>query len=156
MDLEIALRWLHVLGACVLIGTGIGIAFFMLMAHRTRDPHLIAGTARIVVIADTLFTATAALAQPITGVLLAREVGWPLDTPWIIASIMLYLLIGACWIPVVGIQIRLRDLASTAARDGGALPERYDRLFRVWFILGIPAFSMIVILLWLMLARPDF
>ena len=80
------LKWLHVLGSTVLLGTGAGIAFFMLMAHRTGDVRVIAGVARIVVIADYVFTATAVVAQPVTGVLLARTTGYSLGEGWILAS----------------------------------------------------------------------
>ena len=156
MDPETILRWLHVIGACVLLGTGAGIAFFMMMAHRTGDPALIAGTARIVVIADLVFTATAAIAQPLTGWLLARQSGWDLTEGWIAVSLALYVLTGVCWLPVVRIQIILRDLAAEAARNGTALPPRYHRLTRLWVALGIPAFASVLAILWLMIARPGF
>lgn len=148
------LRWAHILGACVLIGTGSGIAFFMVMAHRTRDPHVVAHVARIVVIADFLFTASAVVIQPVTGASLAHVMGWPLHTPWIIASIALYLVIGAFWLPVVWMQMRMRDLAKSAAMDGTPLPPAYHRLYRVWFAFGFPAFAAILVILWLMIARP--
>ena len=156
MDPELLLRWLHVIGACVLLGTGAGIAFFMAMAHRTGDPALIAGTARIVVIADLVFTATAAIAQPLTGWLLARQSGWDLTEGWIAASLALYVLTGVCWLPVVRIQIALRDLAAEAARNATALPPRYHRLSRLWVALGLPAFAAVLAILWLMIARPGF
>ncbi len=148
------LRWLHVMGATVLLGTGAGIAFFMLMAHRTRDPALIAHTAGVVVFADMVFTASAVIVQPITGYLLMREIGWPMDQVWIVVSLALYVLTGLCWLPVVWIQLRLRNLAREAARDGAALPAAYFRLFRLWFALGIPAFLAVLAILWLMTAKP--
>lgn len=151
---EALLRWLHVIGASVLFGTGIGIAFFMLMAHLSRSVPFIARTAAVVVIADMVFTAVAALVQPITGVLLARTVGWSLTEPWLLASIALYLLVGAFWLPVVAIQIRLRDLARQAEADGTALTERYFTLIRVWIACGIPAFTAMLVLFFLMVARP--
>jgi uncharacterized membrane protein len=156
MDPELILRWLHLIGACVLLGTGAGIAFFMMMAHRGGDVRFIAGTARIVVVADMVFTATAAVAQPLTGWLLARETGWDLTEGWILASLALYVLTGVCWLPVVRVQIILRDLAAEAARNGTALPARYHRLYRLWFALGIPAFAAVLAILWLMIARPEF
>ena len=156
MDPELILRWLHVIGACVLLGTGGGIAFFMMMAHRSGNVALIAGTARIVVIADLVFTATAVVSQPLTGFLLASETGWDLTDGWLFTSLGLYLVTGACWLPVVHIQINLRDLAVEAARTGAALPPRYHQLYRRWFILGIPAFTAVLAILWLMIARPDF
>ncbi len=148
------IRLLHVLGACVLIGTGAGIAFFMVMAHQTKDPASIAHTAAIVVIADMLFTATAAIAQPITGVILALNLGWSLTEGWIVVSLGLYVFIGAFWLPVVAIQARMRDEARTSVATGSELSPRYHRLYRVWFACGVPAFGAIVILLWLMITRP--
>ena len=123
------LRWLHVIGATILLGTGTGIAFFMTMAHRTRRPDLIAHVAGTVVIADMLFTATAAVIQPVTGWLLAHAVGWPLSEGWIALSLILYVVIGLFWLPVVRIQMTLRDLAMAAARSGIPLPPRYHALY---------------------------
>ncbi|HEX8625917.1 MAG TPA: DUF2269 domain-containing protein [Allosphingosinicella sp.] len=149
------LKWLHVIGATVLLGTGAGIAFFMLMAHRSGDVRVIAGVARIVVLADYVFTATAVLAQPVTGVLLARWVGYSLGEGWIVASIALYLLTGAFWLPVVWMQSRMRNLAVAAASAGEALPAEYHRLFRRWFAFGFPAFTAVLAIFWLMIARPE-
>lgn len=149
------LKYLHVIGAAVLLGTGAGIAFFMLMAHRTGDARAIAATARIVVVADFLFTATAVVAQPVTGVLLARSVGYPLTEGWIVASIALYLVTGAFWLPVVWMQAKMRDLAKEAAAAGTALPPLYHRLFRTWFAFGFPAFAAVLAIFWLMIARPE-
>jgi uncharacterized membrane protein len=150
------LRWLHVIGATVLLGTGAGIAFFMLMAHRTRQPALVAHVAGTVVVADLLFTATAVVAQPLTGLGLALLVGWPLTEGWLLVSLALYVLTGLFWLPVVWIQLRMRDLARSAAREGLPLPGEYHRLFRIWFACGIPAFLAVLAILWLMLAKPSF
>ena len=155
MDPELILRWLHVIGACVLLGTGAGIAFFMLMAHRTRDAALIAHTASIVVLADALFTATTVVMQPITGALLAQYAGWPLTEGWILLSLALYVLTGVFWMPVVLIQARMRDLARAAAAQNEPLPPKYFRLFRLWFAMGFPAFAAVLAIVWLMLARPQ-
>jgi uncharacterized membrane protein len=153
-DWLLILRWLHVVGATVLLGTGAGIAFFMLMAHRTRDPHLIAHVAGVVVIADTLFTLSAVVAQPVTGTLLAYRMGWTLQDGWLTLSIVLFVLTGLFWLPVVWIQMELRRLAEEAARTRSGLPARYDRLFRIWFACGIPAFAAVLAIIWLMIARP--
>ncbi len=148
------LRWAHLIGAAVLLGSGSGIAFFMVMAHRTGDARIVAHTASVVVTADLLFTATAVVAQPVTGVLLAREIGWDLTEPWILLSLALYVFTGICWLPVVAIQLRLRDLAREAAAAGASLPDVYRRLYRIWFALGFPAFAAVLAILWLMTARP--
>ncbi len=147
------LRWLHVIGATVLLGTGAGIAFFMVMAHRTRDAALVAHVAGTVVIADAVFTATAVVAQPLTGALLAWELGWSLSEPWILLSLGLYAIAGVFWLPVVVIQIRMRDLARAAQAAGQRLPATYDRLYRLWFACGFPAFGAVLAIIWLMLAR---
>lgn len=148
------LKFLHVIGATVLIGTGAGIAFFMLMAHRTGEAAIVAAVARIVVIADWLFTATAVVVQPITGVLLAWKTGYALNEGWISLSLLLYLVIGAFWLPVVWMQTRMRDLARAAAAAGEPLPADYHYLFRWWFACGIPAFVAILAIVWLMIAKP--
>ena len=156
MTTLLVLRWLHILGAAVLLGTGAGIAFFMFMAHRTKNAALIAHTARIVVLADYLFTASAVVLQPITGLLLARELGWPLSQGWLLLSLVLYVITGLCWLPVVAIQRRMRDLAHAAAEHGQPLPDRYHQLYRCWFLLGIPAFISVLAIVWLMIAKPQF
>lgn len=150
----LVLRWLHVIGATVLLGTGAGIAFFMVMAHRTGDPHLIAHTAGTVVIADWIFTATAVAAQPVTGILLALEIGWSLSESWIVASLALYVVTGLFWLPVVWLQHRLRDHAREAATRRTDLPPDYHRLFRIWFACGFPAFFAVLAIVWLMVSRP--
>ena len=112
--LYFVLKFAHVIGAAVLLGTGAGIAFFMLLAHRDGRPQVVAGVARIVVIADFLFTATAVVAQPLTGVWLALHVGYPLTEGWILLSVFLYLLTGAFWLPG-----RLDADAHAGSRGGG-------------------------------------
>ena len=154
--LYFVLKFLPVLGAAVLLGTGAGIAFFMLLAHFTGNAVVIAAVARIVVIADFLFTTTAVVAQPITGVWLAHSVGYSLLEGWILLSIILYVITGAFWLPVVWMQMRMRDLAVASARDRTPLPRAYHRLFWLWFAFGFPAFASVVIIFWLMIVRPNF
>ena len=152
--MEDLLRFVHVIGATVLFGTGLGIAFFMVMANRTRDPAKIAHVAATVVVADMAFTATAVILQPITGALLAREIGWPLSEGWIVLSLALYVVTGLFWLPVVAIQVRLRNLARQAAAEQKPLPQAYHRLFRIWFACGFPAFVAVLAIFWLMLTKP--
>jgi uncharacterized membrane protein len=141
-------------GATVILGTGSGIAFFMLMAHRSGDVRFIANTARLVVIADILFTATAVALQPVTGWLLMRQAGLDLSQQWIGASLILYLVAGTFWLPVVWIQARVRDLARAAADSGAPLSAAYYRLFRIWFWFGFPGFGAVLAILYLMIAKP--
>ena len=155
MSLDLTLKVIHILGATVLLGTGAGIAFFMLMAHRTGDARLIAHTAGVVVVADMLFTATAVVLQPITGAWLAILAGYRWTDAWLLTSLVLYGVTGACWLPVVWIQLRLRDLARESAATGAPLPASYHRLWRIWFALGVPAFTIVIAIVWLMTAKPS-
>lgn len=150
------LLFAHIIGATVLLGTGAGIAFFMMMSNRSADAALIAHVAGIVVVADTLFTATAALFQPVTGYLLARDAGWPLAEGGVLWSLVLYVFVGLFWLPVVWIQIRLRDMAINARDTGTALPAAFHRLYRVWFACGFPAFAAVMAIIWLMITKPSF
>jgi uncharacterized membrane protein len=150
------LKFVHVIGAAVLLGTGTGIAFFMFAAHWSRDVAFIARTASVVVIADYLFTASAIIAQPISGYLLTQVLGIPLESGWIIASLALYVVAGVFWLPVVWIQSRLRDLARDAAAKATPLPDQYHRLFRIWFVFGFPGFGAVLAIIWLMIAKPSF
>jgi uncharacterized membrane protein len=155
MDLIFIFKIVHLLGASVLFGTGVGIAFFMLMAHRTGHAAIIAYTARVVVVADFVFTATAIVVQPISGLALAWAIGLsPLDESWIVISVILYVAVGLCWLPVVFIQMRMRDLAYSAALSETPLPAAYHRLFRVWFVLGWPAFAGVIAIFVLMTWQP--
>lgn len=155
MEFIFIYKFIHVLGASVLFGTGLGIAYFMLMAHRTGHAGVIAVIARFVVLADLIFTATAVVVQPVSGWLLAQSIGLsPLDKSWIVVSLLLYVLVGLCWLPVVFIQMRMRKLAHEAAVDAKPLPDAYRRLFRIWFVLGWPAFLGVLAIFALMVWQP--
>ncbi|TLX16221.1 DUF2269 domain-containing protein [Rhizobium sp. MHM7A] len=155
-DFVFFVRWLHIIGACVLLGTGAGIAFFMVMAQRAGNALVIAHTASIVVLADLLFTAAAVVVQPITGTLLAHEIGWNLWEGWVLWSLVLYVFTGAFWLPVVWIQVQLKKLAWEAATRNEPLPARYHRLYRIWFACGFPAFLAVLAIIWLMISKPSF
>jgi uncharacterized membrane protein len=155
MDVYVLLKVLHVVGATVLLGTGAGIAFFMVMADRTGDARFVAQTARVVVIADWLFTASAVVLQPITGGALAQMAGYPLTRGWIAASLALYVVAGVFWLPVVWMQMRMRNLARAAADAGEPLPAAYHRFYRIWFAFGFPAFAAVIAIVWLMVAKPS-
>jgi uncharacterized membrane protein len=149
-------KYLHVIGAIVILGTGAGIAFFMLMAHRSGDAAFIARAAATVVIADMLFTLTAVILQPVSGGLLMMLSSTSFAERWLFISLVLYALAGLFWIPVIFMQIEMRDLASAAAASRQPLPPRYFALFRRWFWYGIPGFGSVMIILWLMIAKPEF
>lgn len=153
MDYLVA-KWLHVLSSTLLFGTGIGTAYYMLFASLSRDARVAATVLRHGVRADWLFTGTTVVFQPLSGLYMAHLAGLPLATPWIRWSLLLYFVAGACWLPVVWIQIRLRDIATRCAADGLPLPREYGRLLAVWTALGVPAFVALLAVFWLMVAKP--
>lgn len=150
------LKLVHLLSAALLFGTGIGIAFFLFWARRTDDAATVAAVSRIVVVADFLFTATAVVAQPLSGAALAVTAGWSLTEPWLLATYALYLLIGLCWLPVVVMQIRMARLAAEAAAASRPLGDDFRRLYRWWFALGWPAFAALIAIYALMVWKPGF
>lgn len=150
----LTVKWLHILSSTFLFGTGIGSAFYMLFTSISRDVRAIAVVSRHVVLADWIFTASTGVIQPLTGIYLIYLAGFPWTSTWIMWSIALYLLAGACWLPVVWIQYRMRDMAQAAASANTDLPPQYWRYLRIWVALGIPAFFALVIVFWLMVAKP--
>lgn len=151
----LVLKTVHILSSTLLFGTGLGTAFHGWMANRSGDAGARRVVNRNVVLADWLFTTPAVIVQSVTGVWLAQIAGFPLTTGWLAASIALYLMVGACWLPVVGIQIRMRRIADATPSDM-PLPARYFQLSRTWFLLGWPAFTGVIVIFWLMVTKPEF
>jgi uncharacterized membrane protein len=147
-------KTVHILSATVLFGAGLGIAWFMHRANSSEDAATIAATARNVVLADALFILPAVIVQPVSGFWLVDMVGYSPAETWLMCTYGLYLLAGACWLPVVWLQIRMRDLAATAAAGSAPLPALYRRYARTWFALGWPAFMAVVLIVYLMVAKP--
>jgi len=148
-------KTLHILSSVLLVGTGFGTAFYLFFANRSGSLEAQVVVSRLVVMADWMFTTPAVIVQPLTGVLLARWAGWPLDTPWLFWSIVLYAIAGACWLPVVWIQMELRRMAAEALRRGEPLPARYWRFARRWELLGYPAFFAMLAIYFLMVVKPS-
>lgn len=147
-------KWLHVLSSTLLFGTGLGTAFYMFVINRSGNVQAIAVMTRWAVRGDWLFTATTVVFQPLSGLYLMQLAGYPMSTPWLAYSWALFFLAGARWLPVVWIQMRMRDLAQQAATEHTALPATYWRLERIWVALGVPAFFSLVAVFWLMVAKP--
>jgi len=150
------LKYIHILSSALLFGTGLGTAFHGFLAFRSRDAHVIAAVGRSVILADWLFTSPAVIIQPATGLAMAVLAGPPLTSGWIALSIVLYIFVGACWLPVVWIQIKLRKIAKESLSAGTPLPDKYFRYLRAWFILGWPAFTAVLAIFYLMVFKPDF
>jgi len=148
------LKVVHIISAAVLVGTGFGIAFFKWIVDRTGNITAIRIVSEKVVLADWIFTLPAIIVQAGTGLALAHIVGYPLTRGWLFGAICLFCLAGLCWVPVVHLQIRMRDLARAYETHGVPLGEKYLRYSRIWFWLGVPAFSSVIVIFWLMVAKP--
>jgi len=149
------LKWLHVVSATILFGTGLGTALHMWLAHLRRDPRAIAVVARNVVLVDWLFTATSGVVQPLSGIGLVSLGAAGLFESWLVASYLLYAVAAMCWIPVVRLQTRVRDIAAASVDGETPLPPEYDRCMRAWFWLGWPAFVSLLGVFALMVMRPS-
>jgi uncharacterized membrane protein len=149
----LVLKWVHVLSSTILFGAGVGSAFHLFVSSLRREVDGMASATRNVVIADWLLTTPAAILQPATGLWLVHQMGIPYATPWVAWSLGLYVVAIACWLPVVWIQIRMRDAMSEAARAGNPVPPAYDRYFHWWVVLGFAAFLAFVLIFWLMVAK---
>ncbi len=148
MNLYLWIKLVHILSAAVLFGTGMGTAFFMLKAYISQNDQAMTITTSTVVIADWVFTTPAVVVQLVTGLWLTSKLNIAFDSSWFIAIISLYALVGLCWIPVVWIQIRIRNLIG----DGSAR-EDYKSLMRAWVALGVPAFSAIIVIFYPMVSK---
>ncbi len=150
------LKWVHIVSSVLLVGTGLGSAFYMFFTNRSGNVQAQAVVTRLVVRADFWFTTPCALIQPATGLAMAHIAGWPLSTPWLAWSLLLYAIAGVCWLPVLWLQLRMRDMAQHAADQHGALSPAYWRCARWWEGLGYPAFAAMAVVFFLMVNKPAF
>jgi len=148
------LKAVHIISAAVLFGTGLGIAFFKWVTDRTGNLAAIRIVSEKVVVADWVFTLPAIVVQALTGLALVKSMGYPLAHGWLAWSLALFCLAGLCWTPVVWLQIRMRDLARTAEQEGIPMPSGYRSYARLWFWLGVPAFTAVALIFWIMVTKP--
>ena len=146
--------FIHIISSTILFGTGLGSAFYAYRANQTNNFDAMNFALKNVVIADWVFTTPAVIVQPLTGFWLMHILHLPWNTPWLLASFVLYVVVGICWIPVVFIQIKMRDLLQQAIQSQSDLPPRYYRLFKTWYWLGWPAFIGVIVIFYLMIFKP--
>jgi uncharacterized membrane protein len=156
MNTYLLIKWFHILSSVVLVGTGLGSAYYLFFVNRARNVAAQAVVTRLVVRADWWFTTPTVILQPASGLLLAHMAGFPLTTLWLALSLALYVLAGACWLPVVWLQLRMATMAQLAVRNGDELPDAYWRYARWWETLGYPAFIAMVGVFFLMVIKPTF
>lgn len=155
MDLYSIVKIMHIMSSTVVFGTGLGIAYFMLMGQRSRDFVERRFAARMTVLADCIFTLPAVIIQPLTGAWLTWRAGFDWTDLWLVGTYGLYVLAGLCWVPVVAIQIEMKRMLDTQALDGAFDEAAFNRLFRLWFFLGWPAFGGLVVIFGLMVIKPS-
>jgi len=154
MDHYLFVKTLHILSSTILFGTGIGIAFFMFRSYFTDDLQEKLYASRNTVLADYIFTFPAVIVQPLTGFWLVWQSGYDLMTLWLLITYVIYIVAGLSWLPVVWIQIQLKKMVLYSIENGTELPARYSKLFKVWFLLGWPAFIGLVSVFFLMVMKP--
>lgn len=154
MNEYLLIKWAHILSATFLFGTGLGSAFYKWLTDRTGDLPAMVQTNRLVVLADWIFTTPTIVIQPVTGIWLLSMIGIPLNQGWVLITILLYIIAGACWLPVVWLQIRMRDLTSEAYRANLPLGKNYQKYAHIWFWLGVPAFIAMIAIYFLMIFKP--
>ena len=154
MNTYLVIKWLHIISSVLMVGTGLGTAFFMFFTNRSGSLQAQAVVSRLVVRADWWFTTPTAIVQPASGFVLAWMAGWPLTTPWLAASLVLYVLAGACWLPVLWLQLRMAAMTQQAVASQTGLPPVYWRYARWWEWLGYPAFVAMAVVFFLMVNKP--
>ncbi|WP_211465777.1 DUF2269 family protein [Collimonas silvisoli] len=155
MNIYLMLKWTHIMSSVLLVGTGFGSAFYLYFIHRTRNPGAIAEVVRLVVRADFWFTTPAIFIQPLTGYAMLSLSGYPITQNWVLWTFFLYALAGACWLPVVWLQIQMSKIASASARNNVQLPAHYWQYARYWEWLGYPAFIAMLVIYGLMVFKPS-
>jgi uncharacterized membrane protein len=150
----LAVKWVHIISSTILFGTGIGSAFYLLFTSLTRNLHVTAVVTRLVVWADWCFTTPTVILQPLTGFYLLGLASIPFNTRWVIWTIILYAIAVGCWVPVVWLQMKMRDCACDAAKHSDALPTIYWRYLTIWVLLGIPALIAFILVFYLMVFKP--
>jgi len=155
MSEYLLLKWIHIISSVVLVGVGFGSAFYFFFINRTRNVAAMAEVARLVVRADYWFTTPAIIVQPLTGFWMVSVAGYSLTESWLLATYALFLFAGACWLPVVWLQIRMARMARESVETGHDLPSLYWLYGRWWTALGVLAFPAMLAIFALMVFRPN-
>ncbi|WP_455927777.1 DUF2269 family protein [Pseudomonas capeferrum] len=151
--LYLGLKYIHILAAIFLFGFGMGSYLYLIAASRTANPHVIAHVARMVVRFDTWITTPAGFIQIITGFLLIRLAGLPLTTEWVLTSLIIFLCVGALWLPVLVLQKRLQQMALSAVETGRVLDDGYAGVYRKWFWMGVFGFLGMFLIVMIMVTK---
>lgn len=151
--LYLGLKYLHVIAAIFLFGFGMGSYLYLIAASRSRNPLVIAHVAANVVRFDTWITTPAGFVQIATGYALVQLMGLPLSSGWVGVSLLIFLLVGLLWLPVLVLQKRLQTLAQQASASGVALACGYQGIYRAWFWMGVAGFTGMFVIVLMMVSK---
>ncbi|MDO8989366.1 MAG: DUF2269 domain-containing protein [Sideroxyarcus sp.] len=155
MNTYLVLKWIHILSSVALVGVGFGSAYYMFFVNRTKNVAAIAEVSRLVVRADYWFTTPAVIIQPLSGFAMVSMSGYSWTETWLVGTYVLFVLMGACWLPVVWLQIRMAKMAKTALLEKSEMPQQYWRYARIWTRLGLIAFPLTIVIFGLMVLKPS-
>lgn len=154
MDLSAIVKTVHIVSAAILFGTAFGITFFMFRSHAADTLRERYFAVRTTVLAENLFVLPTVFILPLTGIWLLHDGSHDPDALWVALAIALFTAGGVCWLPVVWLQVQLRNMLADAVRGSHAVPERYRTLYRVWCLLAWLPFAILIVIFALMVAKP--
>jgi len=155
LNIILALKFVHMVSMAVMFGTWLGIALFMVFAHRARNTSVVALTSVFVVRAELWVMATAVVLQPLVGIPLAFAIGSPIGAYWLEASVAIYGGVLLVWILNLLIEMRIRRLSKDAALAASPLPPSYRRLFWVWSLFTIAGLAGMIAIMAFMIWQPQ-
>ena len=134
------LLFLHIASLILLLGVGGGSTFYKFMSDKSENLEVIVHTNKMVVLADWFFTTPSAILQPLTGMMLMNYLNLSWKTPWLLASMVLYIFAGILWLVAVYLQICMKNMALLAHKEEKQLGQEYFKLVNYWIALGVFSF----------------
>ena len=152
-DSYFVLKYLHIISAMLMVGTGFGSALYVFFSNRFGNLASQYFTNRMVVFCDWTITTPAVIIQPITGLMLGERMGMSLTSDWFINVYILYFTIGIAWLPVVWLQIQMKKMTDRAYLNNEPLDLRYKRYQYYWEGLGYIGFTGSVLIFYIMVTK---
>jgi uncharacterized membrane protein len=144
------LKWLHVLAAIVAIGANVTYGIWIARASRNPDAVL-PFTLRGIKLIDDRLANPAYGALLVTGLLMVFTSGLSLTTPWLLTSLILYVV--AILVGLLGYTPTLRRQIQLLDSDGVQSPG-YQAAARRGTTLGIVLAVLVVVIVFLMVVKP--
>ncbi len=142
------LKLIHILSATLMIGTGLGSAFYLYLTYKKSAVQTVKEVLNFVILADTIFTTPSVIIQLITGIMLSDLLGL-LYTDWFWLVLAVSVIVLVLWLRAAFIQFKLKKLLE----EENKLSPKFHHLMNIWFILGVPSFGGAIYLYYLMVYR---